>query len=170
MKNKTKKGIIMLMFILQILVAFSVGVSAETTVEISPEHPKPQDTVVFNTTITNVENIKKAVIIVKECGNEPGYGYICYTDGFNETMTAINNDIYTAQVKLNHKNAVELKYQIGYLTNKGWMWEPSTGMTTVELDVSSSAENNEKSTPGFELVLLLASIISGVLLFRRKRK
>ena len=158
---------------MQVFLFYSVTAPAESNVEIIPQNPKPQDTVTFNVTITNVENIKKVVIIVKECGNEPGYGYICYTDGFNETMTAINNETYTAQVKLNHKNAIELKYRLGYLTDNRWTWEPLTGMVKVELDTSSNSTDTDdkgSSIPGFEIIFLVFSVIFILLILNTRRR
>lgn len=149
--------------------------AGESSVEINPEKPKPGGEVTFTATINNVENIEKVVIIVKECGNEPGLGYVCYTDGFNETMSATNNDTYTATVTLKHKNAIELKYRLGYLTDNGWKWEPPSdeNMVKVELDTSSSSTNdNNKSSesPGFEIIfLVLSTIFILLILYRRKR-
>jgi len=174
MKNKTRRGITILMLILQVFAACSITGSAEPTVEISPQHPKPQDTITFNATISNFKNIEKVVIIVEECGNEPGLGYICYTDGFNKTMSATNNDAYNATITLKHKNAIELKYRLGYLTDNGWRWEPPSdeNMVKVELDTSSGSTNdNDKSSesPGFEIILVLSTIFILLILYRRKR-
>ena len=149
--------------------------AGESSVEINPEKPKPNGEVTFTATINNVENIEKVVIVVEECGNEPGFGYVCYIDGFNETMSATDNDTYTATVTLKHKNAIELKYRLGYLTGNGWEWEPPSdeNMVKVELDTSSSSTNdNNKSSesPGFEIIfLVLSTIFILLILYRRKR-
>lgn len=152
-------------------------VGAETTVELDPTNPKPQETISFTATITDVDNIEKVTIRVQECGNEPGIGYICYTEEFNETMDESDLNMYTASVTLKQENAIELKYEINYLTGDGWISYPegSNNLVTVDLDTSTQtndgSNNDETSdTPGFEFMFMLFSIagLIGISWFRKK--
>ena len=171
MKNKIKKSIILLFTLTYILAVLSFNVHAGSNVDISPEQPKPLDKMMFNVTITEVENITKAVIVVKECGIEADYGYVCYTDGFNETMNKANNDTFTAEILLKHENATEIKYQIGYLTNNSWIWEPSNDMIIIQLNTPHNLKPDEDNgIPGFELIFMIISVIFISLLFNTRRR
>ena len=159
------------------VLTFSI-VSAAPTVQLNPAQPEPLGTVTFTATISDVENIEKVTIRVQECGNEPDIGYICYTDEFNETMTESSENTYTASITLDHENAIELKYQLHYLTDQGWTSFPDEDLITVELDTSgqTNGDNNGDNgdsgsdTPGFELIgLVLSVIFISLIMYRRKR-
>jgi hypothetical protein len=162
-----------------LLIGMPSVLGADPIVELSPAEPKPLESVTFTVTIPDVANIEQVSILVQECGNEPNIGYICYTDGVNETMTQSAASSYTATIPLKHENAIELKYQVGYLTENGWTWYPEgSDMVKVELDISSgqsSGNDNDGSdtgsgTPGFEFVGLVVSVIFiSLILYKRKR-
>ena len=152
------------------------NVAAAPSVEIDPEHPKPQGTVTFTAIFSENETVEKVVILVEECGNEPDIGYICYTDVFNETMTKTSNDTYKITITLKHKNAINIHYQLGFFSDSNWSWYPENNMTSVDLDASSDPNggngngNNDPDTPGFEFIGLLLSVMFILLIsYIRKR-
>lgn len=154
------------------------SVTAAPTVEVNPSEPQPLDTVTFTVTIPNVDNIQQVTIRVQECGNEPNIGYICYTDEFNETLTESSADTYTGSVTLAQENAIEIKYQVNYLTTDGWTTYPEEDLVKVDLDTTSQPSDNTNGdsddtasdTPGFELgVLFISVIFISLILYRRKR-
>jgi len=167
MMNKIKRVITILMLLTLVLINCSIIVSGDISVELSPQHPKPQDNVTFNVTISNAENITEVVILVEECSNE-----ICYFDGFNETMSAVDNK-YTTQITLKHEDATGLQYKIMYLTDDGWISEPSgMNMIKVSLNIPSDSENDTDNSN----ILLIGTIFIVILimfifliLYRRKR-
>jgi hypothetical protein len=176
-QSNTKKLMPIVMAATLFFLTLSVA-SAAPTVELNPAEPEPQGTVTFTATIPDVENIEKVTIRVQECGNEPDIGYICYTDEFNETMTESTENTYTASITLTHKNAIDLKYQLNYLTNQGWTIYPDDDLITVDLDTSgqTNGDNNGDNgdsgsdTPGFELIgLALSVIFISLIMYRRKR-
>jgi len=166
-----------------ILVVLTIpSINAAPTVELNPAQPKPLETVTFTATIPNVENIQQVTIRVQLCGNEPGIGYICYTEEFNETLTESAANTYTGSVNLgNHEkaeNAIEMKYQLNYLTNQGWTAYPEDDLVKVDLDTSGQTDENNNGdtddtgsdTPGFELGALFISVMFiSLILYRRKR-
>jgi len=172
----TKK--MMPLFITGLFFAMAITVvSAEPTIELNPAQPKPLDTVTFTANIPDVENIQQVTIRVQECGNEPGIGYICYTDEFNQTLTETSTDTYSGSVTLTHENAIELKYQLNYQTSEGWMSYPDD-LVKVEYDLSGEPDNtdngdssdNDADTPGFEVLGLFISVIFiSLILYSRKR-
>jgi len=147
---------------------------AGPSVEIDPEHPKPQGTVTFTAIFSENENVEKIVILVEECGNEPDIGYICYIDGFNETMTKTSDDTYKTTITLKHKNAIDIHYQLGFFSDSNWSWYPENAMTSVDLDTSSDSNGdngneNKTDAPGFEFTWVLISAIF-ILFILNKRK
>ena len=170
----------MLLFITGLFFVMPITVAnAEPTIELNPAQPKPLDTVTFTAIIPDVENIQQVTIQVKECGNEPGIGYICYTDVvFNQTLTETSTNTYSGSIILTHENAIELKYQLNYQTSEGWMLYPDD-LVNVEYDLSSEPDDNndgdssdgdDAGTPGFEVLGLFISVIFiSLILYRRKR-
>jgi hypothetical protein len=173
MKNKKLKIIIMVAIISITMLAVT-NAAATPSVEIDPKHPKPQETVTFTATFSESENLEKVVMLVEECGNEPDIGYICYTDGFNETMTKTSNDTYKITITLKHKNAIDMEYQLGFFSGNSWSWYPKSNMTSVDLNTSSNSNGdngneNKTDTPGFEFTWVLISAIF-ILFMLNKRK
>ena len=151
------------------------NVAAAPSVEIDPEHPKPQGTVTFTAIFSENETVEKVVILVEECGNEPGMGYVCYIDKFNETMTKTNDDTYKTTITLKHKNAIDMHYQLGFFSGSNWSWYPENNVISVDLDTSSDSNgdngngNKDADTPGFEFTWVLISAIF-ILFILNKRK
>jgi hypothetical protein len=173
MKNKKYK-IIILIAIISINMLAITNAAAASSVEIDPKHPKPQGTVTFTATFSENENVEKVVILVEECGNEPDIGYICYIDGFNETMTKTSDDTYKTAITLKHKNAIDIHYQLGFLSDSNWSWYPENDMISVDLDTSSDSNGdningNKTNTPGFEFTWVLTLAIF-ILFILNKRK
>lgn len=160
--------------IISITMLAVTNAAATPSVEIDPKHPKPQETVTFTVTFSESENLEKVVMLVEECGNEPDIGYICYTDGFNETMTKTSNDTYKVTITLKHKNAIDMEYQLGFFSGNSWSWYPKSNMTSVDLNTSSNSNGdngneNKTDTPGFEFTWVLISAIF-ILFMLNKRK
>lgn len=181
-KHKNKKKLMQISLAILLAAVTIPSVTAAPTVELSPAQPQPLDTVTFTATIPNVENIQQVAIRVQLCGNEPNIGYICYTEEFNETLTESAADTYTGSVNLgNHEkaeNAIEIKYQLNYLTNQGWITYPEDDLVKVDLDTSNqpddttngNTDDTASDTPGFELgVLFISVIFISLILYRRKR-
>jgi len=173
MKNKKLK-IITIVAIISINMLTITNAAAASSVDIDPKHPKPQGTVTFTATFSENENVEKVIILVEECGNEPDIGYICYIDGFNETMTKTSDDTYKTTITLKHKNAIDIQYQIGFFNDNKWSWYPENDMTSVYLDASSDSNGdnvngNKTDTPGFEFIWVLISAIF-ILFMLNKRK
>ncbi|MCK4347077.1 MAG: hypothetical protein KAW47_00525 [Thermoplasmatales archaeon] len=175
MKNKKLKIIIMVTIISISMLAIT-NAAAAPSVEIDPKQPKPQGTVTFTAIFSENENVEKVVILVKECGNEPDIGYICYADRFNETMTKTSDDTYKTTITLKHKNAIDMHYQLGLFSGSNWSWYPENNMTSVDLDTSLDSNggngngNNDPDTPGFEFIGLLLSVMFILLILHIRKR
>jgi hypothetical protein len=169
-KNKTRKILTVLILVLIFFSACSMMSSADINIELDPEFPKPQDTITFNVTI-NDTNLNELAIIVEECGYEPEFGYVCYTDKFNETMIKTPTNTYSATIKLKHENATEIKYQLKYHNDTGWFSEPSgIEMVKVSLDINNADEGNlSVEMVYFIIIVAILIIFISLILYRRKR-
>jgi len=170
-KNKTRNFLTILIMTLIFFTACSMMSSAEINIELDPEYPKPQDTITFNATI-NDTNLNEVVIIVEECGYEPEFGYVCYTDKFNETMIKTTLNTYSTSITLKHENTTEIKYQLKYHNDTGWFSEPSgIEMIKVSLDTSKNLDNGNLSVEIVYVIIIVAILIIfiSLVLYRRKR-
>lgn len=144
LRYNCSRNLSILMIILIFLLSTSPTINATPTVEVNPSEPQPLATVTFTVTIPNVDDIQQVTIRVQECGNEPNIGYICYTDEFNEILSESASNTYTGSVTLAHENAIEIKYQVNYLTTNGWTTYPEEDLVKVDLDTSEQTESNTK--------------------------
>ncbi len=168
-KKSMRKFLIATIVILGLCVSTS-GVTAAIgpTIELDPEEPTPQSTVLFTVTIPDSETVSNVQLIVKECKE----GDICFTDSFNESMTEKDVDAFEAEITLRHDTATYIEYHVGYLNND--VWEESDS-EKLDLKIESNNDNSNggnddtNGTPGFEFIPFIAAISIGILLFRRKR-
>ena len=176
-KNQIYRKILFLTMTALVISFLIPAVSSIPTIEIDPESPKPEGTVTITATMTDISDIQEVVVFVEEC-----QGDSCFRDTFNETMTLTDTDTYQTQITLQQGSATEMKYRIGYKTSTDWIWYPENldDLIVVDLDTSTNGGENgnsepadgddEQSTPGFEILTLLISIIILILILRRKRK
>jgi hypothetical protein len=106
-------------------------------------------------------------LIVQECT-----GGMCFLNDYNVSMNYSYSccmDFYETQIELIHKDATQLKYYAKILNNDSW-YISNRSITNLSIPVNNNPviipEN--RSLPGFELVLLFFSI--GFLLMRRYYK
>lgn len=174
--KKSIKRIFFLFIFGIISILFISNVNAKINIEIDPEKPKPKETITLKAQITDVENLENMFIILDECGNEPGIGYVCYTDSFNVSMVETSADNYTATITLRHENAIEIKYQIRYLSSYGWNSKPEgNDLIKVDLDTSNQSNDNENQntdtkTPGFQIFVLILAISIMLALYKKRLK
>ena len=137
------------------------------SIDLDPEEPSPQSTVMFTVTIPDNENLSNVRLIVKECKG----GDICFTDSFNESMTEKDVDTFELEITLKHDTATYIEYYAGYLNNDKWEEADSEKLNLkIESNNGNSNGNDDTNgTPGFEIIPFLAAISIGILLFRRKR-
>lgn len=163
MKSKITNIFVIGILILNIC-SFIVGIvaSAEPTVaDITyyPEEPAPRSTITFNATVDG-DGISAVYLIVEECSSS----LICYKEQ-NVTMDKVG-DKYQAEVTLNHEDAATVKCHLKI--NSGGTWNESEG---VEFDLSEKIDGqNSKKTPGFELLILIMSIIIVTIYVKKREK
>ena len=170
MSKTIGKTLVAMIFVSLFIVLSGINTLSAPTVELNPAHPKPGGNVKFTATFPSGEEVQKVVLLLSEC--EAG---LCFKDGFNETMSKTGVNTYEVTIDLKHDTAIELKYRVGYLINGTWSWSPALTQNeaVVSLDTSSDSQNEDNSenkSPGFEVGVLVFSVIFiSVVLFRRKR-
>jgi len=145
-----------------VLTALTTAIAAPTIGEITlnPSEPTPQSTIDFSVDI-NGDDISSVWLIVQECNEN-----ICYS-GQNVSMSKVSVDGYEAEATLIHADATYIKY---YVEVQSEEWTKST---YVELDLSKEPNdhtgNGNNKTPGFELLLLIMSMMFVVFLMRKRK-
>ncbi len=136
----------------------NIGGHANSKIEeiiIEPEYPTPLSTVNFTAIMKNNTDYEEIHLIFQECAED-----LCFFPRLNQSMTLIDNNTYFSRVNLSIEKATQIKYFINFLENGNWN---STETYYVNLsdtyDENQIANNPRQSTPGFELVLMLFSII-----------
>ena len=153
----------------------AISVAADPVVEditISPTAPAPLSTVTINATVSG-EDIDEVFLKIKECKDT-----FCYLPE-NFSMTEIASGEYQLVTTLEHGDANNIGYQLVINSNGTWYdFYTEAHMVYTWLTVEpSDGENGDGDgtgdgtggTPGFELVLMLASIAVIVFILQRKR-
>ena len=163
MKQAIRKIIFgsLLIFILGISIT-SVAV-AETTVSytIDPEEPKRQSDVTVTLEVED-EDITEIYLEMRECRND-----LCYDWNTNVSMVDKGDNTYDVEITLEYDDATY--FSLRPIINRNGEWEILT-IKEVDIDVTSSGNGDgDNGTPGFEMVLLLISIVMGTAIIKRKR-
>jgi len=158
--------LIAIMMILGCCILSSIVIAvAQPTYEITlnPSDPAPLSDVTFTAEVSSDDPISEVYLIVKECRDD-----LCYTPGFNESMSEITSGQYEKEIKLIHSDANNIEYWLVVNSNGTW-YDFQTDYEQKELKEVSNGNGGSNDTPGFELISLLVAVSLGVLLFKRKR-
>ena len=163
MKNSMTNIFLIGILILNIysLVAGVVANAEPTVIDITfyPEEPAPLSTITFNATVDG-DDISAVYLIVEECA-----GLICYKVQ-NVTMNEVGNGTYQAEATLKRDDATMVKYHLKIESNGAWYENER-----VEFDLSEKTNGqNSKKTPGFELIILIMSIIAVTFYIKKREK
>jgi hypothetical protein len=169
--NNIIKKITIGMFLAIILAVFYIpSTTAEATVEytIDPEQPKPQSEVNIIAKITD-DDITSVYLEMQEC-NTAG---TCFGWKTNVSMTPTGNtDEYEASITLEREDTKYFSLRLAIDKNGEWEHTSTANYYDVTLDRSTSNgddNNSDNNTPGFETILTIIAILSGVILIKRKR-
>jgi hypothetical protein len=141
--------------------------TAEITVKSvthDPDKPAPQSDVTFTVEISG-DDVSEIRLIVDECNETL---VICYAPPLNVSMSVVDTDTYEARVTLQYGAATIAKY---YLEINGVRYPSSTNeyLGTFDL-VKPSDEGKDKKTPGFELFILVLSIMAIIFYIKKREK
>jgi len=165
--DMTKWIIIPLLLCLLNFYVNTLSASEPNILEISldPIDPKPMSTINFTAKIESDDDIERVRIIVTECMEG-----LCSVFGYNESLDKTTDNSYEGQVLLTRNDAAQIKYHIEiyyngtrYISNTSFYNLNTTGFNYIGED-----KEKQESTPGFELVLILLSIVLCLYLSKRK--
>jgi len=147
-----------------------VGAADPTVDDISydPTSPTKESTITFTAEVSG-DDIE-VWLTVQECSDE-----ICYIDKHNESMTAAGDNTYEAVVTLEKNDATYVKYWLEVVSDNTW-YSFKDDLEELHLSTSSNGDTGNgddggsNQSPGFELIVLMASIGIILFVFKRKRK
>ena len=168
MKNFKRKILIMIIVIFSLYIS-SVNVIADPVVnEITtvPANPTPQSAITIIAGISG-EDITSVNVTVSEC--KVGLCFIYNTYPMNKNDAGDWEAHATLQDDSGDSTYIKYEFNVTYsgqkktLSNETWKVNLS-----IENSNNTPSDNNGK-TPGFEIITLLAAIIIGTVLLRKKR-
>jgi len=163
--KKTQKTLTLGLVILSIITLILLNtVSAATTVEykVDPQMPTPESEVTVTADITGEGNITAIWLEMQECTAGSCYGWKT-----NASMQETADMTYETDIKLDHDDAAYFSLRL--VINRNGEWE-TTEEYKVDLNLDDNGNNgSSESTPGFETILFLVSLIAGAILLQRKR-
>lgn len=159
-------GIIIIMsFLLSTLITAAVP---SYNIEINSNKPKASSTVTFTATFSD-DSLTAVNIIVAECKLVENDEF-CFADTIDEPMDKIDSGQYQKQVILKHSDATYIKYWLAVEEN-GEIKDLSDELVQMDLDVSTDGDNGDsEESPGFELIILIISLIIVIAIIRKKRE
>lgn len=142
--------------------------AAEPTVTLDPASPTPKSTVTFTAEIDD-EGVISVWLWTQECDARIG---ICYPDTIqNISMTEQTDGSYKVTAGLKRLDVTYLQYTLNVETSDGWKTYLELTKVNLSLDQNGDGSaNGADKTPGFELILVIASIVVALFIYTRKRK
>lgn len=163
--NKRKYVFLLLLFLSFIFFPKAFSQPIVKQVSCDPSEPMPQSNVSFFVGINkNNSSIDQVCLIVQECMTD-----LCSIKFQNLTMNYSYSccmDFYEAEFKGEREDATQIKYHVEILSNGSW-YVFETGFIDLLDNPNNANDNNKNTVPGFELVLIIFSIVLFLVLKKR---
>lgn len=169
MNKKVKECILIGVLVIGLTTILSGAVIGEDIADfiLVPENPAPKSNVTFYVNISG-ENISSVNLTVEECSDE---FKVCFSSQ-EVQMDSIAPNKFRTTITLREKDATYIKYSLKIITNGiETNLTDDAWRTDLSIDPGTDQSNGEKGTsdtPGFELILLVVSVIFVFFLFKRK--
>jgi hypothetical protein len=168
MKNITR--VLLFVFIFLVVSTSNSAIFAGPTVvrvTIDPAQPLPLSTLTFTAILSSNETIDDLRLIVQECRED-----LCFAHDFNVSMEKITNDTYKGRCTLIEEEATQIKYHLKIVCNETWY---NSNITLLQLAADTKKNTSQDShdpisTPGFEVTLIILSIVSLIFFNHWRRK
>jgi len=102
---------------------------------------------------------------IKECSHVQG---ICFSEQSDE-MIELESGSFQVQFTLKEDNADYIQYYFDITMDGEVVRFDEEWTIDLKVDSSSNGSNGDNETPGFELIIFIAAIGVGLILFRKKR-
>lgn len=170
MKNKNRHVLLISILVLGMysLTVGMVAAAEPTVVEIDydPQNPEVASTVTFRATVSG-EDITAVQIIVQECNEQ-----VCFVK-HNISMNKVGTSEYQTDVELTHDDATIIKYNLEIESDGVW-YDFKDDIKQFNLVPKTNGDQtngngNTNSTPGFEFIPIVVSIVFVLFIYKRKR-
>jgi len=148
------------------------------TIELTPTQPKQKTEVTFTVEVTG-ENISEVWIEVEECTDPNSANYFCHPV-YNLSATE-DNGVWSVTKTLEYSDTAEGHCWPVVLDNGTWYsfkmdFSKWTNFTVLPADEPNGNGGNggngngdSDDSPGFELILVMISLIAVIFIYKRKR-
>jgi len=177
--KKTLKNALIAMLAICLFSSVVAIVSAEDPnyedIDWSPEEPIRESEVSFTVDITG-DDIEEVYVRVEECND-----IFCYQDILNESMMNTVGNTWEGSVILQQVDTTYCTVWLEILSNGTWFNFKDSKITFDVYEDTGNGENGENGenggngddgtddTPGFELLVLVISIIVAISIYKKKR-
>ena len=177
--KKTLKNALITMLAICLFSSVVAIVSAEDPnyedIDWSPEEPIRESEVSFTVDITG-DDIEEVYVRVEECND-----IFCYQDILNESMMNTVGNNWEGSVILQQVDTTYCTVWLEILSNGNWTNFKDSKITFDVYEDTGNGENGENGenggngddgtddTPGFELLVLVISIIVAISIYKKKR-
>ena len=160
-------------FVLLVVVMSVLGATAGSAlaagptfggITVSPTFPTALSTVMLSVILSG-DTPSEVRVTVEECNGRTG---ICYPDIQNVTMSLFNAGNYKTNVTLKHADATYITCYVVAKTSGIWTSSLKKNVNLSE-NTNGNDGNDDKKTPGFELVLFIMAIGVSLMVLARKR-
>lgn len=183
--RKSIRNATLVMLVTALCLTF-VGIStAEPTydydgINVDPVEPEQQSEVAFSVEVTGDEVIDEVYIRVQECRMVDGDEQ-CHKDVQNKSMTNTDGNNWTVTTDLIWDMATIGHCWLEIYSNDTWYnFAPNEGFATSDFTITTGDDGgnggnggdgngDSDDSPGFELILVMISIIAVLFIFKRKR-
>lgn len=164
MKKRGILSIILLLLCIVFMASSSAQQAVVTRVTIDPENPI-RGTGFTMTAEFEMSDIAEVFVYIQECDAETG---ICYFSN-NLTMRFEQPQVYTLNYEFEDGRATYFSYHFNIRTLAGTWIKTQDVEVDLIADPSLNGNGSDNSTPGFEIILSMLSIVLIALIFKRKR-
>ena len=165
---KIERKFVLLVVVMSVLGAtFVSAATAGPTfgeITLSPTAPTALSTVTLSVTLSG-DTPSEVRVTVEECNGRTG---ICYPDIQNVSMSLFSAGNYKTNVTLKHADATYITCHAVAKTSGTWTSSPEKKINLSE-NTNGNDGNDDKKTPGFEVVLFLIAIGVSLIVLARKR-
>jgi len=133
-------------------------------ITLSPTAPTALSTITLSVILSG-DTPSEVRVTVEECNGRTG---ICYPDIQNVSMSLSNAGNYKTNVTLKHADATYITCYVVAKTSGTWTSSPKKNVNLSE-NTNGNDGNDDKKSPGFEVVLFVIAIGVSFIVLARKR-
>ena len=154
--------------------ASNVIAASDPTFEVDPKEPEQLSTVTITASFESYDDIEEINFLFNECTKDN----ICFTRQ-NVTMTNSDDGEWKVTIKLEHDDSAYVQYWLNIKTIDGWYEFPEESpypKTYLKEKVTNGGSNGNANgqgnndTPGFEIIIMIISIMSIIAIFKMKKR